>query len=166
MPELVYATSPIIHQALLDIGRDGFQDKTVMQRLEQGAPAAGENKEVCDLYQGMFFAGQCKDPNTMIHAIGERAARAQTRLGALLPRDCLSAYSRLLPEGSYAPQIMEAAFDKINQSPAGQKFLPDYPDADAAMVAARLRSRLQHQSQPHLAPCPTAPPLAAPQRKM
>ena len=157
MPGMIYATSMVWHQAIQDIAKPGGNDKSPLQRVQNGALSMTEIVETMSLYQGLYHDRVCSGPNDIIKAVGERAQHARTPYGAILARDYLVALDRHFPARDIDPTIVKTAMKQINQSPAGRQFLPSCPDLDMASFAATHRIRTQEQQT--LSP-------AAPQRKM
>ena len=161
MPEMIFATSMVWHQAIQDIAKPDGNEKSPLQRVQNGALSMAEIVETMSLYQGLYHDRVCSGPNEIIKAVGERAQHARTPYGAILARDYVVALDRHFPAHDIDPAIMQTAMKQIHQSPAGQQFLPACPDLDMASFAATHRIRTQEQQA--LTP---AIPTATPARRM
>jgi hypothetical protein len=128
-----------------DIGKPGGNEKSPLQRVQNGALSMAEIVETMSLYQGLYHDRVCSGPNDIIKEVGERAQHARTPYGAILARDYLVALDRNFPARDIDPAIMQTAMKQINQSPAGQQYLASCPDINVASFAAAHRIRTQEQ---------------------
>lgn len=146
-PEIIYLNAPIIQNIVQQVGVDNTETKTPKQHVQDARISISEVVELHQLYQGMGEEGLCSDPNTFITELGNRGGRAQTRYGAILARDFLSAMERFSPNGVYDRDIMSEARRKISDSPGGRRYFRDFRDPYVISVGAHSRIRKIEQAR-------------------